>query len=405
MLQRFLNFLHDIKGLNRNIKIYLLTTALINLGFGVFQSDFNLYILTLGLTPEFLGVVLSLMPFAQALAAIPIGYLAEKIGYKRSIIMVNLVVGLAYLMRVISPAPWVILAGSFLAGVMACGYFIIQLPFLSHYSGKNENLAFTVTSIVFYTANSIGALVGGYLPKLLTDRAVENLVSLRLPLIGSGLIIIAGTIPLFFLNRDQPENSTHVSLSPYLKGIDGTTVKFALVEMFIGTGFAFLLFFMNLFFVYHYHSNLEAFGLMNAVMILPMMAFLMIGPSLAKRYNNLPIIMASRFLSVFFAIIVGLTTNALIGGSAFIFFRSFLSLSQTLWFAYAVSIATKRSRMATSAWLEITFQIGLGAAALLGGRLVANDGYLALGLLSAASMAVSLVLTYLFFGRKSITAN
>ncbi|MDP2964841.1 MAG: hypothetical protein Q8N39_02245 [Pelolinea sp.] len=36
---------------------------------------------------------MSLTHFAQALAAIPIGFLAEKIGHKRSIILVNLVVG------------------------------------------------------------------------------------------------------------------------------------------------------------------------------------------------------------------------------------------------------------------------------------------------------------------------
>jgi predicted MFS family arabinose efflux permease len=57
--------------------------------------------------------------------------------------------------------------------------------------------------------------------------------------------------------------------------------------------------------------------------------------------------------------------------------------------------------MATSAWLEITFQIGLGTAALLGGRLIARDGYFTLGVLSASSMAAAFLLTWFFFGRMS----
>jgi predicted MFS family arabinose efflux permease len=57
--------------------------------------------------------------------------------------------------------------------------------------------------------------------------------------------------------------------------------------------------------------------------------------------------------------------------------------------------------MATSAWLEITFQIGLGIAALVGGRLIADGAYFTIGMLSALSMAVSFFLTYVFFGRKS----
>lgn len=224
-------------------------------------------------------------------------------------------------------------------------------------------------------------------------------------LAGSSLLIIAGTIPLFFLDRDKPADTAHISLSLYLTGIDRTTVKFAKVELFIGLGFAFLLFFMNLFYIYHYGSNIEAFGVMNAVLIIPMVFFILIGPALAKRFKNLRVILASRFLSAILAVVVGLTANSFIGGSAYIFFRSFISLSQTLWFAYTISIATKRSRMATSAWLEITFQLGLGIAALLGGRLVAKSAYFTLGLLSALSMAISFLLTFFFFGCKEKTAD
>lgn len=61
--------------------------------------------------------------------------------------------------------------------------------------------------------------------------------------------------------------------------------------------------------------------------------------------------------------------------------------------------------MATSAWLEITFQLGLGIAALLGGRLVAKSAYFTLGLLSALSMAISFLLTFFFFGCKEKTAD
>ncbi len=404
MARRLQGFLSDIKSLNRNIKVYLVTICLINLGFGVFQTDFNIYILSLGLTPDFLGIVLSLTPFAQALAAIPIGFLAEKIGHKRSLILVNIVVGLAYLLRVITPNKWVILAGSFLAGVMACGYFIIQLPFLSHYAGENKNLPFTFSSIIFYSSVAIGALIGGFLPKIISPLVQESIMSFRLALVGSSFVVIAGTIPLFFLDRDRPVDTTRISLSPYLTGIDLTTVKFATVELFIGFGFAFLIFFMNLFFIYQYDSDIQSFGLMNVIMIIPLVFFLMIGPSLAKRFGNLRVILVSRFLSIFFAVIVGWTTSAIVGGSAYIFFRSLVSLSQTLWFAYAISIATKRSRMATSAWLEITFQIGLGIAALVGGKLIASDSYFTLGLLSALSMATSLLLTFIFFGRKQNSA-
>lgn len=393
------------QGLNRNIRIYMLTAFLINLGFGVFQTDFNLYILSLGLSPNFLGIVLGLTPFAQALAAIPIGFMAEKIGYKHSIILVNLVVGIAYFLRVISPNPLIIMGASFLAGVLACGYFIIQLPFISHYAGENKDFAYTINSIVFYVSLALGAMIGGFLPNFLGRSILDESLVFRFILAGFSLVIIAGTMPLFFLDKDEQDKKREISLSPYLTGIDTNTIKFALIEIFIGIGLAFLLFFMNLIFIYHYKSTLGSYGVMSALLIIPMVGFLLLGPHLAKRFKNIRVILISRIFSAIFALAVGLTTNAIIGGTAYVLFRTTISLAQTLWFGFAISVATRRSRMATSAWLEITFQIGMGIAAIFGGKLVSGKEYATLGVISSISMFIAFLLTYIFFGRRQTDQN
>ena len=139
---------------------------------------------------------------------------------------------------------------------------------------------------------------------------------------------------------------------------------------------------------------------MSAVLVIPVIFFLFTGPSIAEKITGLRIVLISRFLSIFLTLLVVLSQNVFIGSGAYILYRSLLGLAQSLWFAFAISLATKRSRMATAAWLEITFQIGLGIAALVGGRLIASESYLMLGILSSAATAMSFLLTYLFFGRK-----
>ena len=89
MTKIFTSYFNNIKNFNRNIKLYLLTLFIINLGFGAFQADFNLYVLAMGMTPAFLGIILSLTPFADAIAAIPVGFLAEKIGFKHALLFVD----------------------------------------------------------------------------------------------------------------------------------------------------------------------------------------------------------------------------------------------------------------------------------------------------------------------------
>jgi MFS family permease len=392
-------------GFNRNITLYLVMLFIANLGFGVVGSGFNLYILSMGMSPDMLGVILSLTPFAQMLMAIPIGFLAEKIGNKRGMILINVVVGVAYFMRVISSNQALILAGSFLLGAVQSGYFIMQMPFISHYAGTGRDKEFISTSITFYLAMLIGNLVGGYLPGMVQGLAGSETLAFRAVMTAASALILAGTIPLFFLEKDVPEDTSKISLSPYLKGIDKNTIKFAGIEFFIGTGIGFLQYFMNVIFVYYYASTLQGFGNMSFLMIFPMLVLMFVGPGLAKRFGGFNVVMVTRVIAAVLALMVIATTNQYIGGGSYMVFRALVGMGQTLWISWASTVATKRSRMATSTWLEITFQIGFGVSALYGGHLIAKNAYPPLGIISAVSMLLAVVLPLWFFGKRTLRKN
>jgi len=404
MISKFLSLFRTEEGVDKNIKLYLLTVLLINIGFGVIEADFNLYILSMDMSPDFLGIILSLTPFAQVLAAIPIGFLAEKIGSKRSFILVNLVVGFSYLLRVFSPNQSMILLGSFILGTVRTGYFIVQMGFISQYAGKQKDKEYSFASITIYSSTAIGNLIGGFLPVIIGASFINETSTFRVILICASLLIILGTIPLFFLKKDKPADTRKISLSPYLKGIDKNTLKFAGIEFFLGTGLGFLMFFMNIVFIYYYKSNLQAYGTMSALLIIPTVILLLAGPYLAKKYNGLRVIIITRILASVFAVLTIITTNPLIGASAYIIFRSVVGLGTSLWLSFASSVATKRSRTATSAWLEITFQIGFIIAALAGGFLIAREAYPTLGIISGVSMLIAYILTGLFFGKKHLSS-
>lgn len=403
MIGAIRQYLGTIRHLNRNIKLYLISNLLITLGFGAFQADFNLYILSLGMTPDFLGVILSLSPLTTAFSSIPIGFLAEKIGFKRSLIMVYIVLGLASFIQVVSASRWLIMAGSVLVGVVACGNFIIQLPFISHYTRGDRNQAFTLSMLVFYLAFAVGGLIGGYLPALLNPLTGSEALTFRIVLAAASLLIGLSSIPLYSLQEDKPDPKREISFAPYLQKMDANTVCFAIIELFIGASLAFIASFMNVIFVYYFKVSLEFYASTAAVLVIPTVLFLFLGPAIAARLGNLRTVLISRALTAVLAVFVMLTTNPFFGAAMFILFRSLLGFSQSLWFSFAVSTATRRSRMATSAWLEITFQIGMGIAALLGGRLIAAENYLMLGVISSISMGVCFVLTAAFFGKEHLT--
>lgn len=396
-------YLKSIQHFNRNIKLYLVATTLINLGFGVFYADFNLYILSLGMTPDFLGVILSLAPFAEGLSSIPIGFLAEKIGFKRSLIMVYIVLGAAYFIQVISPNRSLIMLGSVMVGMVAGGNFIIQLPFLSHYTKDDRNQAFTLTMLVYYITFAIGGLIGGYLPTLMNTFILDEIVTYRILLAASSLMIVLGAVPMLFVDEDKPDPKQEISLAPYLKKMDANTIKFAVTELFVGASLAFIASFLNIIFVYYFHASMEFYGTTVAILVIPITLFLFLGPTIAEKLGNLRTVLISRVLTTFLAYFVVMTTNPYFGAGSFILYRSLFGFAQSLWFSFAVSVSSRRSRMATSTWLEITFQIGMGIAALVGGNLIGRGSYTMLGIISAASMVICFLLTYIFFGKDYLT--
>ena len=389
-----------LQELDRNIKVYFLAVLLMNLGFGIIMADFNLYILSLGFSPDFLGIVLGLTPLAQAFTAIPIGFLAEKIGNRKTLILVNVIVSFSYLLWVITPFRSLILFGSFLLGTVQAGYFIVKMPFISHYSGKNKDREFTYSSIIFFAALAIGNLIGGLLPSALESFFFNETTIYRVILFASAMLVLSATIPLYILDKDDPKDTQNISLSPYLNGIDANTVRFAGIQFFVGSGLAFLMLFMNIIFVFFYNSDLQAFGFMSAILVIPTVIFLFVGPILSKKHNSFRIIILTRILGAVFALLTIITTNPLLGGTAYILFRSVLGLSGTLWLSFASTVTTRRSRTATSSWLEITFQIGFVFASILGGYLIARESFSALGIISALSFFTAAILTVLFFGKK-----
>jgi len=393
-------YFKNIKFFNRNIKLYLIATALINIGFGIFYADFNLYVLSMGMKPDFLGIILSLAPFAEGLSSIPIGFLAEKIGFKRSLIMVYIILGMAYFSQIISPNRSLIMLGSFMVGLVAGGNFIIQLPFISHFTKEDRNQAFTLTMLVYYIMYAIGGLIGGYLPAIINTVIMNETLSYRIILAVSSLFIVLGALPMWFVDEDKPDPNKKISLDPYLKGIDSNTIKFAVVELFVGIGLAFIISFLNVIFVYYFHVSLEFYGTTMALLVIPTALFLFLGPAIADRIGNLRTVLISRLLATVLAYCIVMTTNPYVGAASFILFRSLFGFSQSLWFSFATSVSTRRSRMATSTWLEITFQVGMGIAALVGGKLIANESYVMLGVISAVATAICFALTYIFFGKE-----
>ncbi|MBC7262072.1 MAG: MFS transporter, partial [Chloroflexi bacterium] len=380
-------------------RLLLLSSLLSGIAQGIFNVDFNLYILSMGMNAALLGRILSVGPYAHAIGSIPIGFFGETVGYKRAFILIYLLAGLCQLLQVATRDVWLIMAAAFVAGLAFSGDFVVRLPFLAANSDDNSRAhVFSASSVLTSVAMAIGSFIAGYLPNLFARVAPDLTISYRYTLCLAGILTLIGVLPILMIADDKPVRKHKISLHPYLWGMDRFTVQTATVEFFIGLTMGLVTTFMNVFYVYWLKTSREFFGNVNALALLPMLVVTLLGPVVAPRVGKVRTIVTSRLLIPASTLVIALTTNPFLTSGAYWAYRAFFAMSQSLWFAFVMETAAAKAKMAVSAWLEITFWVGMGIAAQVTGSFLSQSNYTAPFYVATVAAAMAALLTQVFVG-------
>ena len=100
-MSRFSRLIHlyaaNLKAFQVNARYYLISQVIIGASLGVYRLLFNFYILSQGFNEAVLGTMITTSSLTAMLCALPMGYLADRLGRQRSLLIGNLAVSLAVL--------------------------------------------------------------------------------------------------------------------------------------------------------------------------------------------------------------------------------------------------------------------------------------------------------------------
>ena len=351
--------------LNRECRLYFLGIIFNGISQGIFTVVFNLYILSMGISTETLGLILSVAPFAQMLGSIPVGVLMERIGYKKTFILVYGISGVARLLQVATPSVPLIAFAAFAGGLAQSGDFVVRLPFLSaNTTAEQRTHVFSLSAIMFSTTIALGSLLAGYVPTFFQWLGMGETMGYQLLLLLACGLSLLGAMPLLFL-RATPTlvEEKKISLAPYLHGIDRFTVQQAIISFFVGMAVGLTGPFMNIYFLFHLGASREYFGVISALAIIPAILAVSIAPVLGRKMGTVRAVTILRFIIPFFAINLALTSLAWSGALSYWFMNALTNASQPLSFAFALLAARKSAKAATAAWLNVTFWLGIAIVA------------------------------------------
>jgi MFS family permease len=397
-----INYIRHIGRFNINIRLLLLSSVLSGIAQGMFSVDFNLYVLSLGIEPDGLGRILSAGPFAHALAAIPIGFLGEFFGYRVAFTIIYGLAGISQLVQVATGNAYLMATAAFVGGLALSGNFVVRIPFLAANVSPGERThVFSINSLLNSITVALGALLAGFLPNLLSRLTVDLTLQYRYTLYIAGLFTVISVIPILFIEPQIRRREHKISLKPYLWGIDAFTIKSATVELFIGLTLGLIIPFMNLYFIFHLGANREFYSSVEALSIIFTTLAAAIGPMLALKWGNGRAIVLGRYLVPVSTLLMAVAAMPAMGTAGYWSYRAIFTMSQSLWFAYAMGTASPKAKVAVSAWLEIMFWLGRGLAAIVTGSLLADANYTLPFYLSTVAALLTAFLTHAFIERRT----
>lgn len=397
------SYMRDILALRRNARLYLLSVLLNGLGNSVFLLFFNLYVLSLGESREFLGLLQSLPSALALITGIPAGMLGDRLGRRRAMLIGGSAGLFAFWAFLVSPSRPLMLFWTAVQGTANALYWLNIAPFLAQNSSEEERaFLFSADLGLMTLAGFVGSLVAGGLPAFLARRmgvGPESAEAYRSAMfVGLGLNLLA-LLPLWLIREARwpgPRKSSRLSLGAILH-LEAPVVKLMLPNLIIGFGAALLIPYMNLFFKEQFPIDDRTLGTIFAPRELFLAIASMSGPALALRLGKIRSVVFTELTSLGFLLVIGFVPLLPIATVAFWLRGALMNMGHPLYSAFMMEQTPREERGTVNSIVGVGWRVGWMVGPAISGAVQARAGFAPLFLVTGTLYAVGAGLTYLFF--------
>jgi MFS family permease len=326
-------WVNNVRGYNRNVRLFLWANLLFQIGMGMFMIMYNLYIRALGYDQVMLGKVIAMTSLAAAIVLIPAGLMSDRVGRKKVIILGLLLTVTSFGLRSIIEIGSGLVATAFMTGMFSAFIQVSAIPFLSENSTKEQRVhLFSFNFALMMIANVIGNVGGGALTDFLhLVMGHSELISLRITLLLGTGVSLMGLIPAFLLKekrKPKPKTKTSFNLKVAIR-TNKKSLKiiglFAVAQMMIGFGAGLVIPYLNVYFADRFDASNTSIGLVVSLGQAATAIAMFIGPMIVRRLGEVNSVVVLQLSSIPFLLITGFTTNFYLASTGFLFRQALMN--------------------------------------------------------------------------------
>jgi MFS family permease len=370
-----------LKAFQPNARLYLLNVVITGAVMGVFRLLFNFYVLSLGHDEALLGNLITVSSLTALLAALPVGYLADLLGRKRSLILSGIGVAVSILAMVLWPTSLTFYAMNVLSGLAQSLAAVTNAPFLMENSDEGERTyLFSFSSGLQMAMASVGNWVGGYLPTWVAQsRGVQPTDSLAY---GGALLVIAvvgvlAILPLLFMRTWQAQSSGRTIFAPiyYAKNHPALLGRLVLPMLVTSIGAGLIMPFMNVFFRVVHNQPDPVIGSLFAWGSLAMGIGLLVAPPLADRMGKIQFVVITQGLSIPFLILLGFSPIFWMSALSYYVRLALMNMSGPVYQTYVMEHVEPTARATVASLVSMAWNFGWAFSPTISGWLQVRYGF------------------------------
>lgn len=393
--------------LNRNTKLFLLSTLLYGFSFSVWELFFNLYILSLGINNDMLGLIRSATPLAALVLGLPLGLFSDRFGRRRSMLIGLLIgfIGMFFQIRV--PNPILIFAFGLVQGAGFMLYRVSQSPFIMAVSKKeNQAIIFSLNFGLLTIAATIGNLVAGQVPEWLNRwlGIIQGSAASYQWVITAGILLAATSLVPVFLIREEKTARDHdqarIPLKTIIRKLTARPIvrQLAIINLIMGLGAAILIPYLNVFLRGKFNIADDLLGLIFSFSSLLVFLGSMASPWLVRLTKSriIPTV-ATRGVSVLFLFALGFSPILWVAVISLWFRTVLMQMSSPLLDNYAMLVSRPEEQGAIASIPSIGWQMGQAVGIFLSGFVQTRFGFSPIFITTGLLYIISITLTWVYF--------
>jgi MFS family permease len=371
----------------------------------------NFYVLSLGFNEALLGRLITTSSLTALIVALPIGYLADIFGRKRSLLLAGLLISLSIAGMVIWPLVPVFYAMNIVSGFAQSLWGITMAPFLMENSGDRERTYLFSFSMGLNTLSGfVGNWIGGYLPSWLgfqlgTEATSSSAYGMAIAIVA--LLFGVGMVPLFFITRNILGSEERSVFAPirFILQRPGLIGKLVGPMLIIALGAGLVMPFMNVFFRSVHNQSDQVIGSLFAWGSLAMGLGLLIAPALADRYGKIQVVVFTQGLSIPFLIILGFAPAFWMSAGAYYIRLALMNMSTPVYETFVMEQVDSSSRALVASLTSMSWSFGWAFSPSISGSLQVRYGFGPPFIGTITMYIIAITMMWFFFWRNKLPAD